>query len=169
MRVLVAPPEYLDPETVKAFRLIGFGGLPKWTDKGCALFIHIDRETIEACRGAIHQVRVELHEVAGCPIIRIDVKVYDRQDDPLHFDCFLNIQNDNDVPAIEALAKQDTMVFHWYDEHLRYQRSSAINWPKEQRRAAMEIIKAAREIVSRTGGGDFDKAKAIFMEANPLN
>jgi hypothetical protein len=33
----------------------------------------------------------------------------------------------------------------------------------------MEIIKAAREIVSRTGGGDFDKAKAIFMEANPLN
>jgi hypothetical protein len=85
-------------------------------------------------------------------------------------DCFLNINrtDDDHLPVIEALTEQEYMVFHWYDEKLKYVRSSRIHWEEEQREATKKIITAARDIVSRTGGGDFDNAKIKFMANNPL-
>jgi hypothetical protein len=168
--ILQAPPEYLDENMVKAFKQIGYGVLPLWTSHGCALFVHIDTRTIKDCRNAVHSVKLEMHEVDGCPLIRLDIKVYDRLDSPLHMDCFLSTnRNDKDhLPAIEALTEQEWFIFHWYDEKLKYVRSSGIRWYEENRAAAREIIQTAREIAARTGGGDFDKAKAKFMAENPL-
>jgi hypothetical protein len=168
--ILAAPPSYLDENMIAAFKQTGFGCLPVWTSHGCALFVYIDRRTIQACRYAVHSVRLELHEVDGCPLIRLDVKVYDRPGDPLRMDCFLNINREDKshLPAIEALTEQEWMVFHWYDENLEYVRSSGIKWGEEQRRAAKEIITKAQEITKRTGGGNFDRAKAKFMRENPL-
>lgn len=168
--ILKASLSYLDENMITAFRQVGFGCLPVWTNHGCALFIRIDRRTINACRNAVHSVKLELHEVDGCPLIRLDVKVYDRLDDPLHMDCFLSIvrEDKSHLPAINALAEQDWMVFHWYDENLQYVRSSGIRWRKEQRETAKEIIMKAQEIVERTGSKDFDRAKAKFTRENPL-
>jgi len=166
--ILKAPLEYLDENMVQAFRQIGFGCLPIWTNHGCALFVHVDNRTIKNCRYAVHSVRLELHEVDGCPLIRMDVKVYDRPNDPLHMDCFLNIGNADHLSALEALAEQEWLVFHWYDENLKYVRSSGISWGPEQRRAARDILSEARAIAGRTGGGDFNRAKKKFMENNPL-
>ena len=167
--ILKAPPTYLDDNMIMAFRQMGFGCLPVWTSHGCALFVHIDTKTIKACRHAVHDVKLELHEVDDCPLIRLNVVVYDRLDDPLRMDCFLNVQDaDHQLPAIEALVEQEWMVFHWYGENLKYQRSSGIRWHQENRVAARQIIERAREIVAHTGGGDFDRAKKKFMEANPL-
>jgi hypothetical protein len=128
----------------------------------------MDARTIKACRYAVHSVRLELHEIGGCPLLRLDVKVYDRPGDPLYMDCFLNIREEHAVHAIEALTEQELMVFHWYDENLQYVRSSAIHWPEENRKEAAEMIATAREIIARTGGGDFDRAKAKFMSQNPI-
>ena len=168
--ILQAPPSYLDVNMVIAFKKMGYGCLPTWTHTGCALFTHVDSRTIKGCRNAVHSIRLELHEVDGCPLIRLDVKVYDRPGDPLHMDCFLNINRaDQDhEPAIEALTEQEWMVFHWYDESLKYVRSSGVPWGVEQREAAKVIIEQARAIVARTGGGDFDRAKAKFTAANPI-
>jgi hypothetical protein len=169
-RIIKAPPEYLDENLIQAFEVIGFGCVSLWTHTGCALFVHIDTRTIKSCRYAVHSVKLELHEVDGCPLIRIDVTVYDRPGDPLHMDSFLNINREDQdhLPAIEALAEQEWMVFHWYDERLKYVRSSGIPWRPDQRETAKQIIQQAREIVARTGGGDFDRAKAIFSKANPI-
>lgn len=169
-RILAAPPSYLDENMIAAFKQIGFGCLPTWTSQGCALFVHIDRRTIQACRYAVHSVKLELREVDGCPLIRLDVKVYDRPGDPLRMDCFLNITREDGghLPAIEALAEQEWMVFRWYDENLQYVRSSGIRWGEEQRKAAKEIIRKAKEIVGRTDGGNFDRAKEKFMRENPI-
>ena len=167
--ILKAPPEYLDENMIQAFRQIGFGCLPLWTSHGCAIFVHVDSRTIKACRYAVHSVKLELHEVDGCPLIRLDVKVYDRPDEPLHMDCFLNIQDEkHQLSAIEVLTEQEWFIFYWYDENLKYVRSSGIHWTAEQRETAKIIIEKAREIVARTGGGDFDTAKKKFMERNPL-
>jgi hypothetical protein len=167
--ILKAPPEYLDENMIQAFRQIGFGCLPLWTNHGCALFVHMDSRTIKDCRYAVHNVKLELHELDGCPLIRFDIKIYDRIDDPLHMDCFLNIQdNDHALSAILALAEQKMLVFHWYDESLKYVRSNAIPWHQENREMAKKIIDAARDIVVRTGGGDFNAAKAKFMAISPL-
>ncbi len=162
--------DYLDPNMVTAFRKMGYGCLPTWTNTGCALFTHVDSRTIRDCRNAVHSVKLELHEVDGCPLIWLDVKVYDRAVDPLHMDAFLNINRpDRDhEPALEALTEQEWLVFHWYDEKLKYIRSSGIHWPPEQREAARAIIDQAKAIITRTGGGDFDFAKMKFMAANPV-
>lgn len=167
--ILKAPPSYLDENMIQAFKQIGYGALPVWTSHGCALFVHIDGRTIKECQYAMHSVKLELHEVDGCPLIRLDVKVYDRLGDPLHMDCYLNIQDtDHALAAIYALPEQEWFVFHWYDEQLTYVRSSGIRWQQENRDAARQIIDQAREIVNRTGGGDFDAAKARYMRENPL-
>jgi hypothetical protein len=164
--ILKAPPEYLDENMIHAFRQLGFGCLPVWTSQGCALFVHVDSRTIRDCRYAVHSVKLELHEVDGCPLIRLDVTIYDRPDDPLRMDCFLNIKDEHQLPAIEALAEQEWLVFHWYDENLKYVRSSGIPWRPEQRQAARKIIEDARAIVNRTGGGDFNQAKEKFIQEN---
>lgn len=167
-RILVAPPEYLDENMVKAFKTIGYGCIPVWTNHGCALFVHIDSRTIKDCRYAVHSVNLELHVIDNAPLIRFDIKVYDRVDDPLHMDAFLNIQNEDHIPAIEALAEQQWMVFHWYDEDLKYVQSSSIRWQDENRKTAAEIIQKAKNVIVETGGGDFDRAKMEFMNKNPL-
>lgn len=168
--IIQAPPDYVDDNLREAFQQIGFGALPLWTNVGCAIFVHVDKKSIRDCRYAVHSVKMELLEIDGCPLIRLDIKVYDRPKDPLHMDCFLNIfhPNQGNLPAIEALTEQEYMVFHWYDENLKYVRSSGIHWPVQLREDAKKIIEEARAIVARTGGGDFDKAKAKFIANNPL-
>lgn len=167
-RILQAPPEHLDENMIRAFKQVGFSCLPTWTNHGCALFVHVDKKTIRDCQSALHSVHLELHEIDACPLLRLDIKVYDRPHDPLHMDCFLNIQDKHGVYAIEALREQNWMVFHWYDAKLKYIRSSEIHWPEEQRKEASKMVETARQIVSRTGGGDFDRAKKRFIAENPL-
>lgn len=166
--VLIAPPEYLHPEMVKAFQKVGFGAIPIWTNTGCALFVHIDRKTIKDCRNAVHLAKVELYKIDGCPLIRMDIKVYDRPDAPLHMDCFLDITDKHSTSVIEALTEQEWLVFHWYDENLTYVRSSGIRWPVEQREEMKNIIAKAKEIIERTGGGDFNRAQAKFIATHPI-
>lgn len=150
------------------FKLNGYGGQPVWTNTGCAFFCYMDKRTCNSVKGAVHDVKLELHEIDGCPIIRFDVKVYDRLVDPLHFDAFINIQNPDHLPVIEALTEQDWLIFHWYGPDFKYVRSTGIRWPAEQKEVAKAIIKQARNIITRTGGGDFNQAKAKYMKENPL-
>lgn len=168
--ILEAPPTYLHENVIETFRRAGFCALPLWTHTGCALLVHLDKQSIKDCRYAVHSVELELHEVDGSPLIRIVATVYDRPSDPLRMDCFLNIARTDEGhdAAILALAEQEWFVFHWYDENLQYIRSSGVSWGPEQREAAKAIIEKAREIVDRTGGGDFDRAKAKFMSENSL-
>lgn len=168
--ILHAPLTYLDENMIKAFKLSGFGCFPLWTNHGCALFVHIDKKSIKDCKNAVHSVRLELHEIDDCPLIRLAVKVYDRPGDPLHMDCFLNItRTDHDhIPMFEALTRQEWLIFHWYDEKLQYVRSSGIHWEPEQWEAVKEIAEKAAEVITRTGGGDFDKAKVKFMATHPV-
>jgi len=167
--ILKAPPTHLDENMIKVFNQIGFGCLPIWTDKGCAIFVHVDKRSIKDCRYAVHSVALELNEVDGCPLICIDIKVYDDPQNPLHMDCFLNIQDKQQNFSIEALCEQEWLVFHWYDEDLHYVRSSAVSWGSDNRNVVKDIIKQSYEIINLIGGGDFDAAKRKFIAGNPLD
>ncbi len=166
--LLQAPLSHLGDEATAAFRRMGFGCLPLWTSSGCALFVHLDLASIKACRSAINDVRLELAVIDNCPLIRLDIRIYDQPGEPLMMDCFLNIQDERCGLAIEALVEQKWLVTHWYDEDLRYVRSSAIRWGQSQREGAKRIIANARKIVSETGSSDFDRAKAKYVVMNPL-
>ena len=167
--ILEAPPEYLHDEMIKAFGVIGYGSIPLWTNHGCAMFVHVDRKTIKDCKHAVHDIKLELHEIDSCPLIRFDIKVYDRVDDPLRMDAFLNIQDEGQLAAAEALGEQEWIVFHWYDENLIYVRSSGVRWSKDNQDTAFVIVRNAKRLVEENGGGDFDRAKAKFIRDNPLD
>jgi len=167
--ILKAPPTHLDENMIGVFNQIGFGCLPIWTDRGCSILVHVDRRTIKESRYAVHSIVLELHEIGGCPLIRIDIKVYDNTQNPLHMDCFLNIQDKRQNFSIEALCEQEWLVFHWYDEDLHYVRSSAVSWSLDNRNAAKKIIEQSHQIISLTSGGDFDAAKRRFIADNPLD
>lgn len=163
-RVMIGPPFKLTPDMREAFRRIGFGCLPVLANEECALFVHVDRGTIDACRGAAHLVRLDLYDVEGVALVRIYVKVYAIRDEPLEMDCFLNVQEEGSRLCLEALGGQERVAFFWFDERLDYVRASAVGWHEEQRRAAREVYRKAMELP----GGDFDAAKAKFMRNNPI-
>lgn len=170
--ILQAPmDELMSGDLLQFFKLHGYGGHPLWTNTGVAFFVYIDKRTIRECKGAIHDVKLELHEIDGCPLIRFDIKIYDRIGDPLHFDAFLNINrpDQNHTPLLEALMVQEWMIFHWYEPNFKYSNSTGIHWPETQRQAAKQIIEQAKEITVRTGGGNFDSAKTQYMALNPLD
>lgn len=156
----------LPPNLRQAFELIGYGCLPTLSQAGCTLVVHVDRQTIDDCRGAPHDIRLELHEVGGCPVIRMAVRVLIA--DPLTMDCYLNIQDAYMVEMIESLATQERLVTMWYDERLRPVRASAVTWHDTNRNTAREIIDRARQLVAETGGGDWEAARAAVMAANPI-
>lgn len=157
------------PEQMKeAFRKIGYGYIPEWTDRGCTMFVRSDRQTIEATRNVPYSIKIELYEVAQCPLIRVLTTVYDRPEDPLIMECFLNIQDEHQQPIIHALTEQETVTFHWYDEQFRYVRSNIVKWSAKNREEVRQMIEMAQKIIDRTGGGDFDAAKKIFIASTPL-
>jgi len=166
--ILKAPPTHLDENMIKVFNQIGFGCIPIWTDKGCSVFVHVDKRTIKESRYAVHSIVMELNEIDGCPMIRIDIKIYDDPLNPLHMDCFLNILDKQQNYSLEALCEQERLVFHWYDEDLCYVRSSAVSWSSDNRNAAKKIVEQAYQIINLTGG-DFDAAKRKFIAENPLD
>lgn len=166
--ILIVLPDYLPLQMVEAFQIIGYGAIPQWTNTGCSLFVYMDTETINACRRAEYLLKLELLDVDGFPLIRLDITIYDRPDDPLRMDCFFNITSEYDMPMLEALSEQQWVVFHWYNEDLKYICSTAVRWPEKQRKEAKLILEKAREMISRKPSISFMEAKTKYMMANPL-
>lgn len=160
--------ELMSEDLKKVFKKIGYGGIPVWTDMGCTFFCYMDNKTCREVKGKIHNVKMEYHEIAGCPLIRFDIVVYDDIINPLHFDSFLNISNEDHECMLDALKEQERIIFHWYDKDFKYRGSTAVKWKEENRMITGEIIEKGRECVEKKGIKDFDKAKDKFMRKNPL-
>jgi len=160
--------EILGDDLLGAFKILGYTGIPVWTNTGCAFFCYMDKKTCRQVKSAVHSVKLEYHEIDGCPLIRFDVRVYDQPIDPLHFDAFSNVQDEHHLAALEALAEQEWLIFHWYRPDFKYTGSTGIHWTPEQRFAAAAILQQARDLVCLTDGGNFDRAKARYITENPL-
>jgi hypothetical protein len=161
--------ELLGDDLLGAFKKLGYTGIPIWTNTGCAFFCYMDKKTCRQVKSAVHNVKLEYHEIDGCPLLRFDIKIYDQPVQPLHFDVFPNVQNEHHLLAIEALTVQEWLIFHWYGPDFKYTGSTGVHWREEQRVATAAMINQAKELVARTGGGNFDKAKAKFMAENPIS
>lgn len=156
--IRLAPPlpEYIR----KAFT--GYGCIAVNTLYGCTLFIHIDSETIKACRGARINAKLQLADVDGFPLFHLEIKIYDREK-PLIFDCFLDVNKDEDLKNIQSFASQESIIFYWYNEDVKYMRHSEIDWPEENRVRSAEIIEAMKNLLEKHGGGNFEVARKKFM------
>lgn len=91
----------------EVFKKIGYGGIPIWTNTGCAFFCYMDDRTCKDVKGKVHNVKMEYYEIDECSLIRFDIVVYDDIINPLHFDAFLNIMNEDHECVSETLKEQD--------------------------------------------------------------
>ena len=100
---------------------------------------------MDKCRdvkGKVHKVRLEYYEIIvndeseneiNYPLIRFEVVIYDRLDQPLEFGNFLNIGDKSCRYMLDALMIQEWIVFHWYGEDFKYRGSTGVHWREERR------------------------------------
>ena len=178
--------ELMSGDLKKYFIKNGYNGIPEWTNTGCAFFCYMDNGTCRDVKGKVHNVKLEYYEINGFPLIRFDIVVYDRLDQPLHFDSFINICDESCVYMLGALMEQEWLIFHWYGEDFRYSGSTGIKWKEENRKWVKEIWEKGKKCVDGIGIDDgidsdginvdkkemdvrFNKVKEKFIRENPLS
>jgi len=155
---LLRPPEaYVDGHVKSIFEMAGFGGLPLWTQSGCTLFVHTHESVIEVSRAGSISVELRFEEVDGVPLIWFDLNFEDQAEGSGVY-VFLNILDEQSVACLQALPYQRWIVIHWYDQNREYKTSSAVEWSPENQKRVRAVTEKAREVIERTGGGDFDEA-----------
>ena len=80
---------------------------------------------------------------------------------------FLNILDEQSISCLQALPYQRWIVIHWYDENQEYSGSSAVEWVPENQAKVPKVTGQAREVIERTGGGDFEEAINRVKESHP--
>jgi hypothetical protein len=142
----------------------GYGCVPVLTNYGCTFYIHIDAETIRDCRERDCQVQLGLCNIEGFPLVHILIKIYDRSTKPLQFDCLFNVFNESEYKRVLAFKDQEEIVFYWYDENLKYIRSSEVQWTEDNRRRAAEIVEATHNMMEKSCSEGFESARKKFFE-----
>ena len=164
--------ELMTGDLKETFKKIGYGGIPEWTNTGCTFFCYMDDRTCRQVKSAVHNVKLEYYEIDNCVLIRFNVVVYDRLDDPLRFDAFINMGNKNHNYMLDALMVQEWLIFYWYGEDFIYKRSTGIRWKEENRNWVKEIVRRGGEYIEKNRRDgvriDFDRVKDKFMRENPL-
>jgi len=155
--LLRTPDAYLDGQVKKIFQQSGFGGVPLWTESGCTIFVHTQADIIETTKGADLSVELDFEEVDGIPLIWLELEIAVADNDRHHVSIFLNILDDQAVSCLQALPYQRWIVIHWYDENREYTGSSAVEWSPDNQEKVRRVTQQAREVIERTGGGDFEE------------
>ncbi len=138
--------------------------IPVCSPYGCTLYFCMSEDMLRECRNKTQMIRMELHIIDGFPIVKIEVKIF--ADSPVKMDCFLNVNDSLDLESIESLTKQDSVIFHIYDKNIKYVRSTMLEWPEESRQRAEEIVEVIKNTLSKYGGGNFEKAKAKYLNGD---
>lgn len=164
---LLRPPEvYIDGHIKKVFELSGFGGIPLWTETGCTIFVNTQSNIIDAFQGSSPSIQLQFEEMDGVPLIWFDILLADKNGENQNVCVFLNILDEQSIACLQALPYQRWIVIHWYDENREYAKSSGVEWNPENQRKVKAIAEQAREVIERTGGGDFEEAKGQVLHNN---
>jgi hypothetical protein len=153
-------PNALPPELATFLKDQPYACLTHATDHGTALIIKAPRSEIESTRGPVPiQLRHELHMV---------VTIYDQPARPLAFDTFINVADPQQRDDFAALSSQQELPLLFYDEHLRHRLSKRVALRDQVKLRGMLVIAQDLRHAIPEDAYDFDRAKAMVMEHNPL-
>ena len=135
------------------------------TESGSGFVIKAPRDGIEGLRGPMPVLfRHELYRHRTSPVIRLLLRLYDRQDahppSSLAFESFVNIDDEEQRNDYGELARQDLVDLHFYDEALRHRLTKQI--PNNLRADIPLVLSTALRLRARIPNDrfDFDQAKA---------
>lgn len=127
---------------------------------------------IEDFRGCVTKAQMQLHLQPLAPVFRMVVTFYDQPGSPFGLETFYNIGRESDpsdLLNVELLGRQDELVFHLFKSgNHEYAYSKTINWRQKQRREIKRMLSQAQKHLGKIERSDFDRAKAVVMEENPL-
>ena len=99
------------------------------------------------------------------PLIRLELTILDRPDNPYRFESFLNVAEQDQAQILDLLAGQERFYMALYGDGLRYRYTIAVPHDEQQWQQLDELVAQAKAhwTAIPPERQDFDQAKAEFM------
>jgi hypothetical protein len=143
------------------------------TDRGSSFVLKTNAPEIDGLRGPIPiLLRHELYRHRSSPVIRLLLRFYDApQAQPpssLAFECFVNVDDEEQRSDYGELARQDLIPLHFYDDGLRHRLTKAVS--NSLRPDIPQFLLTALRLRARIPRDqlDFDRAKAEVIARTSL-
>jgi hypothetical protein len=155
----------LPQEIREVFEQTGYGCLAAESNIGVVHVCHAADADIEGFANKPVLSHWQLIQMPTAPLIRLELVVVDRPEDPYRFESFLNVAAEDQAQILSALTNQEQLYLAFYGDRLDYQFTKIVphdegQWQQldelwQQALAYWQSLPAERR--------DFDQAKAEFM------
>jgi len=155
----------LPDEIREVFEHIGYGCLAAETDDGIVHVCHASDADIEGFGDKPVWSQWQLILMPTAPLIRLNLVIPDRPDNPFKFESFLNVAAKDQAQVLEDLANQEELYLAFYGDDLGYRYTKAIPHTEQQWQQVDELMATASEYWAQLPPEhrDFNRAKAEFM------
>lgn len=143
----------------------GYGCLAVESDIGIVHVCHAADADIDGFVNKPVQSRWRLIKMPTAPLIRLELTIYDRTEEPYRFESFLNIAQKDQARVLAQLANQDRLYLAFYDDELQYRYTKVIPHDRQNWQYIDELTMESQEYWSQIPPEqrDFDMAKTEFM------
>ncbi len=157
------------PEIREVFEKTGYGCLAAETSIGIVHVCHASDSDIEGFRDKPVHSQWQLIKMPTAPLIRLQLDVMDRPEDPYRFESFLNITAADQANVLYELANQEKLYLAFYGDNLDYRYTKEVPHDEQQWQKIDEIAIEAMDhwLEIPEERRNFDQAKAAFMLHNP--
>ncbi len=126
-------------------------------------------QDIESVRGVVPiGLQHALYDCPTAPVIRMLTTIYDRPGQPLKFETFVNVGDEQQRADFAALGAQDALFMLFYDQGLTHRLTKQVQLPQPQ------VVDQVLELADRLRAAiaddqfDFDRAKQAVMDNTTL-
>lgn len=155
----------LPTEIREVFEKTGYGSLAAETNVGIVHVCHASDEDIDSFSNKPVVIRWQLIKMPTAPLIRLELVILDRPEDPFRFESFLNIGEEDQANILAGLANQDMLHLAFYGSDLTYRYTKSISHTEQQWQQLDELVEQATRYSEGIPSNqrDFDRAKREFF------
>jgi len=154
------------PEEIRqVFERFGHGCLAAETNIGVVHVCHAADSDVEGFANKPVSYQWQLVKMPTSPLIRLELTILDRPNNPYRFESFLNVAEEHQARVLAQLAGQDRLYLAFYGDDLSHRFTRIINHDRQQWQYLDELVAKALEHWHQIPPEqrDFDGAKAEFM------
>jgi len=155
----------LPAEIREVFEWTGYGCLPVESNIGVVHVCHASDADIEGFTDKPVWSQWQLILTPSAPLIRLELAIPDRPDNPFRFESFLNVAEEDQARVLDQLANQDQLFMAFYGDDLGYRYAKVLPHSEQQWQQLDELMTKATDHWNGIPPErrDYDRAKAEFM------
>jgi len=161
----IASPDELSPELREVFEWTGYGCLAIEANIGVVHVCHASDSDIEGFADKPVWCQWQLILMPTAPLIRLELVIPDRPQNPFKFESFLNVAEEDQARVLDQLANQDQLFMAFYGDDLGYRYAKVLPHSEQQWQQLDELMTKATDHWNMIPSEerDYDRAKAEFM------